>query len=292
VAKLSMHHLWPRCALLLDCRPTRLLSCDRHWLDFCGKAFAIGEAVATQTWYLIPLLVLLLSVGSKAVAEQSGITIRVRPTTDCIISGQQGGSFAPIECKYVITSNHKWANVKVSGIPPWLIASTTFGRTPLTVKLALDQTYVAQQLDGNYSATITFTNVTSRAGTVAHEALLTVTELSVSTPAANTSPSPVTVTGPSPAPSAPGLSPSQIPSPVTVTGPSPAPSLPGLSPSQSPGPVTVTGPSPAPSAPGLSPSLIPSPSPTPASSATTSGILLDGFGFVLLDINGGRLLAQ
>jgi hypothetical protein len=188
------------------------------------NALATDPAVARR-WYGIAVVLLLLSVGI-AVADQGGITISVSPTTDCVISGQQGGSFAPIKCEYVITTNHRWANVKVSGIPPWLAPSTTFGRTPLTVTLALDQTYAAQQLDGAYSATITFSNITSTAGTVTHKALLTVA----------------------------GLSP---PPPDPSPSPSPTPS---------------------------------SPSPTP--SPSTSGILLDGFGIVLSDIGGGRLLAQ
>jgi len=202
---------------------------NRGWLDFGGNpmnsALAIGSAVATQAWGCLPVLLLLLSCG-VAVADQSRLTISVSPTTDCVISGQRGGSFAPIECEYVVTTNHRWANVKVSGIPPWLISSTTFGRTPLTVTLALDQNYAAQQLDGNYSATITFSNITSSAGSTTHKALLTVTEL-----------------------------------------PPPPPDRP-------------------------SPSPTPSPTPSPSPSPSPSGILLDSFGFVLLDNSGGRLLAQ
>jgi len=100
----------------------------------------------------------------------------VSPTADCVINGQEGGSFAPVQCQYVVTSNRKWANVQVSGIPPWLIPSTTFGRTPLTLTLMLDQAYAAQQLDGNYLATITFSNVTSGAGSTSQKALLTITD--------------------------------------------------------------------------------------------------------------------
>jgi hypothetical protein len=101
----------------------------------------------------------------------------VSPSADCVIAGQRGGAFAPIQCEYLVTTDRSWANVKVSGLPPWLIPSTTFGRTPLTVKLALDQTYAAQQLDGNYSATISFSNITGSAGSTTHKALLTVTVL-------------------------------------------------------------------------------------------------------------------
>jgi hypothetical protein len=124
---------------------------------------ALGTAGVAQAWYGLAVLLLLFSVGI-AVADQGRITISVSPTTDCVVSGQQGGSFAPIKCEYVITTNHRWANVKVSGIPPWLVPCTSFGRTPLTVTLALDQTYAAQQQEGNYSARITFSNITSRAG--------------------------------------------------------------------------------------------------------------------------------
>jgi hypothetical protein len=158
-----------------------------------NSALAIGATLATQGWYGLPVLLLLLSLG-VAVAAPEPITISLSPT-DCVISGQRGGPFTPIECGYVVTSDRAWANVKVSGIPPWLIPSTTFGRTPMTVTLALDQTYAAQQLDGNYSATISFSNITGSAGSTTHKALLTVTGLLP--PPSDPSPSP----SPSPAPS-------------------------------------------------------------------------------------------
>jgi hypothetical protein len=179
------------------------------------NALGTGAAVA-QAWYGLPVLLLLLFSAGIAVADQRRITISVSPTTDCVVSGQQGGSFTPIKCEYVITTNHRWANVKVSGIPPWLVPSTTFGRTPLTVTLALDQTYAAHQQDGNYSARITFSNITSRAGSVTHKALLTVTGSSSLPP--DPSPSPVTVTGSSPP------LPDSSPSPRLSAIPSPSPS--------------------------------------------------------------------
>jgi hypothetical protein len=168
------------------------LSAHRRWPD---------SALATRAQYgTLVLLLLLLSVGF-AVADYARITISVSPTTDCIISGQQGGSFTPIQCEYVIKTNHRWANVNVSGIPPWLVPSKTFGRTPLTVTLALKQTYAAQQRDGNYSATITFSNVTSGAGSVTHKALLTVKGSASPPRDPSPSPSPTPSPSPSPAPS-------------------------------------------------------------------------------------------
>ena len=124
----------------------------------------------------IPALLLLLGID-VASAAPSAITISVSPTADCVINGQEGGSFAPVKCQYVVTTNRAWANVQISGIPPWLIASTTFGRTPLTLTLMLDQAYAAQQADGNYLAKITFSNVTSGAGSTTQKALLTITDL-------------------------------------------------------------------------------------------------------------------
>jgi hypothetical protein len=155
---------------------TILLVYDLGWVDFGANTMKSALAIGVQARYCLPVLLLLLSLG-VAVAAPEPITISVSPTADCVISGQQGGSFAPFQCEYLVTTNRAWANVKVSGIPPWLIPSTTFGRTPLTVTLALDHTYAAQQLDGNYSATISFSNITGSAGSTMHKALLTVTEL-------------------------------------------------------------------------------------------------------------------
>jgi hypothetical protein len=162
-----------------------------------NSARTIGATLATRAGAVV--LMLLLSAGI-AVADHGSTAISVSPTTDCVISGQEGGTFAPIKCEYVITANRRWANIKVSGIPPWLVPSTTFGRTPLTVTLALDQTYAARQADGNYSAKITFSNVTSTAGTVTHKALLTVTGLSSPPPAPSPTPTPTPSPSPSPTP--------------------------------------------------------------------------------------------
>jgi hypothetical protein len=142
-----------------------------------------NQAGAFTTWlkfnlaslHGMPALLLLIGID-VAVAAPSAITISVSPTADCIINGQEGGSFAPVKCEYVVTTNRAWANVQVSGIPPWLIPSTKFGRTPLTLTLMLDQAYAARQADGNYLANITFSNVTSGAGSTTQKALLTITD--------------------------------------------------------------------------------------------------------------------
>jgi hypothetical protein len=161
-----------------------------------NSALAIGATLATRAGYGLPVLLLLLSLG-VCVAAPAPITISVTPTA-CVISGQPGGSFAPPQCVYVVTADRDWANVGVSGIPPWLIASTTFGRTPLTVTLALDQSYAAQQLDGNYSATISFSNITGGAGSTKRGALLMVTELGLSPPPPATGPVVIATTSPPP----------------------------------------------------------------------------------------------
>jgi hypothetical protein len=183
-----------------DARQYRIAARTPLRVDFganpLNSALAIGATLATQGWYGLPLLLLLLSLG-VAVAAPEPITISVSPT-DCVISGQRGGPFTPIECGYVVTSDRAWANVKVSGIPPWLIPSTTFGRTPLNVTLELDQTYASQQLDGTYSATISFSNITGLAGSTTRGSLLTVTELGLSPPPPATGPVVIATTPPPP----------------------------------------------------------------------------------------------
>jgi hypothetical protein len=104
------------------------------------------------------------------------LTMEVTPSAAAALSGNQGGPFSPFSITYQLTSSTGTVNYSVSGLPPWLTASSTSGTlttTPTNVNFTTNAN--ANGLSsGVFNATIVFTNTTNGQGNQTRLVTLTV----------------------------------------------------------------------------------------------------------------------
>ncbi len=99
-----------------------------------------------------------VSLVGTANAGPAPTLLVITPTTECTITGVEGGPFIPTQCSWSVTSTRAWANFSVQGRPAWMNAVTTSNRTPATITYNLNTSSLPV---GIYEATITFNNLSA-----------------------------------------------------------------------------------------------------------------------------------
>ncbi|MEA2906799.1 MAG: hypothetical protein QOI12_4186 [Alphaproteobacteria bacterium] len=101
-------------------------------------------------------------------------TLQVTPAANMVVTGNQGGPFSPASFDYQLSASSGSVNYSITGLPSWLIASTTSG-TATTGGGTVTFTVSAGGLSpGRYAATVSFTNMTSGGGNQTRSATLAV----------------------------------------------------------------------------------------------------------------------
>jgi hypothetical protein len=107
--------------------------------------------------------------------------LQVTPTTDMAAAGNPGGPFTPSSFQYQLSAAAGSINYSISGVPSWLIPSSTSGTasTGTTVKFTVNATANSLAVGTYGPITITFTNSDTGQGTTTVTATLTVNPLSL-----------------------------------------------------------------------------------------------------------------
>jgi hypothetical protein len=103
--------------------------------------------------------------------------LKVTPAGSIGASGLPGGPFFPSAFQYQLSTTTGTANFSISGLPPWLTASTTSGTlttSPTTVTFTVNVTASGLALGTYGPATIGFTNTTNGQGNTVRTATLNV----------------------------------------------------------------------------------------------------------------------
>jgi hypothetical protein len=106
----------------------------------------------------------------------AGPALQVTPATGIASSGTQGGPFSPTSFSYSVSTPFASVGFSISGVPSWLIASTTSGTattSPTTVTFSVSSSAIGLP-PGTYAATIGFANTTNGQGNQTRSATLTV----------------------------------------------------------------------------------------------------------------------
>jgi hypothetical protein len=120
-----------------------------------------------------------MAIGLLGAAPSAMMTISA--STGILAAGRAGGPFAPASFTYHLDATQSWVNYFVSGVPYWMDASSTFGRTPADVTFSINAQ--ANSLNaGSYSATITVSNVSTALGTATIPVSLAVTAVGITPP--------------------------------------------------------------------------------------------------------------
>jgi hypothetical protein len=133
--------------------------------------------------------------GAAWVFAQPVPSLQVTPTTNILVSGQQGGPFSPSSFQYTVSATRESVDFSISGVPNWLTPSLTSGSASAGTTVTFTVNTTANSLAvGTYGpTTITFTD--SDTGQIA--ATVTAT-LTVNPPALQVTPATNIVTAGNP----------------------------------------------------------------------------------------------
>jgi hypothetical protein len=123
-----------------------------------------------------------------------GPTLLVSPTTGIAISGPEGGPFQPVSFQFQLSATSGSLNYQISGIPPWLNASSvsgTVGISPIVITFTLIN--AGSLAPGAYTGTVAFANTNNASGSTTRTATLVVNGPLTAAPASGPAPLAVTL---------------------------------------------------------------------------------------------------